>query len=114
MTLPGRVFLATRRQLLESELAHSLQHGEARLPAWTCFLSQQALVQERGDALERVDHRFTEYTRDGLRRLQREPTDEDREASEQRLLLGRQQVVAPGDGRTHRLLPLPGGRARLR
>ena len=41
---------------------------------------------------------------DGLRRLQREPADEDAEASEQSLLFGRQQVVAPGDRIAQRLL----------
>ena len=42
---------------------------------------------------------------DGLRGLQREAADEDREPAEEALLLGCQQVVAPGDGIAHRLLP---------
>ena len=44
---------------------------------------------------------------DRLGRLQGEAADEDGQPAEERLLLGREQVVAPGDGVAHR--PQPGG-----
>ena len=100
-----RRFLAARRQLLEGKLTQGLQHDEAWLTVRTCLLAQQTLVQKRGDTLERVALRFTPSARDGLRRLEGEAPGEDREAPEEHLLLRRQQVVTPGDGVPHRLLP---------
>src|SRR5262245_62018568 len=41
--------------------------------------------------------------RDRFGRLQGETAGEDREAAEEGLLVGREQVVAPGDGVAHRL-----------
>ena len=62
---------------------------------------------ERCDTVEDV----TTVGRNRLGRLQREAADEDGEPAEQRLLRGREQVVAPGDRVAHR--PLPGsGRSR--
>ena len=40
-----------------------------------------------------------------LRRVDRAATGKDGQAAEDGLLLGREQIVAPGDGVAHRLLP---------
>ena len=106
MTLADCSFLAARRQQLKRELAHRLQHGETRLPTRAGVLPQQALLQERGDTLQRVEPGFACSAGDSLRRFQGEATDKDRQAPEEPLLLGSQQVVTPGDGGPHRLLPL--------
>ena len=105
MPSSDRRFLAACRQLLEGKLTQGLQHDEAWLTVRTCLLAQQTLVQKRGDTLERIALRFTPSARDGRRRLEGEATGEDREATEEHLLLGREQVVTPGDGVPHRALP---------
>ncbi len=43
-----------------------------------------------------------------LRRLQRAAASEDRQAAEVDLLLGGEEIVTPGDGIAHRLLPCRG------
>ena len=45
----------TRFQALRGELAHGLQHGEARRAAAAFSLSQQALVGQRHEPIDRVD-----------------------------------------------------------
>ena len=64
---------------------------------------QQAVVQQRLDAGDDVE---LEVAGDRLRSVQREAPDEDAEAREERLLLRRQEVVAPLDRGAQRPVPL--------
>ena len=48
--IPSSSLLSAK--LLQPELANSLQHQVARLATRTVFLPQQALIHERGDALQ--------------------------------------------------------------
>ena len=46
VALSRRCLLIGRRQLLQPELPHRLQHQVARLAAWTVLLAQQALLHQ--------------------------------------------------------------------
>ena len=106
-----RRLLAARRQPLQPELAHRLQHREARLAAGAVVRRRSRLLStSEATPVEDGDRRGRLGRRDRLGRLQREAAGEDGQAAEERLLLRRQQVVAPGDRVAHR--PLPGGRSR--
>ena len=107
----GRL-LAARRQPLQPELAHRLQHPEARLALDALLLAQQALVDQRGNAVEDIERPLR--VDDRLGRLQRAAAGEDGQAAEEDLLLRGEQVVTPGDGVAHRLLPRRERRGRLR
>ena len=89
-------------ELLQGELADRLQHPEARLPLSTLGLANEALVDERGERGKNVEP--VAGCISGLGRLQRPAAGEDRQPAKQRLLAGREQVVAPGDGVAQRLL----------
>ena len=93
-------------QPLPSVLAERLEHDEARVAVVGHALDEQAVVDERGDAVEDVDAEVLAGVADGLGRLERAAAGEDREAPEQRLLGRRQQVVAPVDRAAQRLLAL--------
>lgn len=103
MRLPGWNLLTARRQLLEPELAHRFQQEISGLTIGTRFLSQEALVNERVNPSDDVNGEAAQCRRDSLDRLDRAAADETRVAAEERLLLGRQQVVAPGDCIAHGL-----------
>ena len=90
--------LAGRCQLLQPELADRLQHREARLAIRTFSLAQKALGGQRRHAVQHVEAERSVRIADGLGSLQGAAADEDRQAAVERLLLGREQVVAPGDG----------------
>src|SRR5262249_24187860 len=59
---------------------------------------------ERRDAVEHIDSEI-DLTEDRLDVVERRAAREGREAIEELLLLGAQEVVAPLDGRAQRLLP---------
>ena len=83
MTSPDELGILVRLELLERVLADRLQHPEP-----LAVPLQQAVVDERRDAVEgRVAH--------GDRGLQGEASA-DGQPSEELLLLGAQEVVAPG------------------
>ena len=97
-------------QLLQPELADRLQHPVARTsPSGSAsgLVCSRALVDQRPEPLQDVDPGLARRGDHRLGRLQGAAADEDGQPPEQRLLLGREQVVAPGDGVAHR--PQPGG-----
>ncbi len=65
----------------------------------------QALVDQRGQAFQRVDRAGCRSGGDRLCRVQGEPTDEDPQAAEQDLLPAGEELIAPGDGRAQGVLP---------
>ena len=50
--LANLVLLVIRRQLLQAELTHGLQHGETRFTTVSLDPSQQVVIDERGDEIE--------------------------------------------------------------
>jgi len=95
--------------LLETELAHRLQHAEARIgqaigPA--LFHSDETVVVERAEAVNDRDGGRARRIGDRLCCLERRASDEDGETAKQRLLRRVEEVVTPADGRPQRLLPL--------
>ena len=70
---------------------HSLASSDV-LAARAVGLPEQAVVGERGDALEDVDAGVAGGARHGLRRRQGEAADEHGESAKERLLLRAQQV----------------------
>ena len=104
MAVSDRRLLTGRGQSLQGEFPHRLQHQVARFAAWTVLLPQQALLHQRRHAVQDVDRQVVPAG-DRLGRLQREATDKDGEPAKETLVLRGQQVVAPGDGVAHRLLP---------
>ena len=87
-----RVGVARGGEALAGELPDRLQHPVALVRE-----AKEALLDER---LQRVEIGCCDL----LRRVERAATREDRERSEETLLLLRQEVVAPRDGRPERLL----------
>ena len=63
-------------------------------------LSEETRVHQRRYAIDRIGGSIRR-PRDRLNCRQGEPADEDTEAAEQRLIVRRQEVVAPGDGVAH-------------
>src|SRR5581483_1728506 len=55
MPPPDGVEYPRSRELLLCELAHRLQHGEARLTGRTVALQQQAVLQQRRQAVQCID-----------------------------------------------------------
>ena len=92
--------LAGLGQAFERELAHGLEQVKARDPVLLAA-GEEALVGQRRQAVQRVDA--------GVRgdlggRLLGEAAREHAEPSEERLLVGAQEVVAPGERGAQRLL----------
>ncbi len=102
VTQPHLLLLAGRRQSLQPVLADGFEHGEAWLAVRLLLLDQQAAVRRGGEAVQRRRPGAVPLTRDGLRRLHGPAASEDRQPAEERLLVRREQVVAPGDGLSHR------------
>jgi len=95
---------------LEGELPDRLQHGEALL--CSCG-SHQALVHQRGEAVEDVEGEISPVTH-LLGGLKAPASGEDPEATEELLLVFGQKLVAPRDRTLERPLVLgPRGRGRL-
>ena len=108
MSLSGELYLSAGSQALQPILADRLQHGEARHLAFLACCVEQALVYERGDPFEEVScsvsvaksmtHRFY--------RFEATFSHKDRKSPKEPLLLGIEQLIAPGDGSAQRLLSL--------
>src|SRR5215210_3562320 len=96
--------LAARLELLYGILADRLQHPEARLTVRAVLLTEQALGGQRRHPVQDVRPEGAFGVADRLDCLQRAAAHEDRQASVQRLLLGAEQVIAPGDGVAEGLL----------
>ena len=96
--------LTGQLQLLDRELAERLEHREARF-ADVDRAVEQALREQRLDAgpglLERL-------VRDLGGSIGGEPGNEGGKAPEEALLVGREQLVAPGDRRPQRLVSADG------
>ena len=103
----GALLLAGPRQPLQSIFPDRFQHADARRVVRRLALPQQALVDERGEPLQRVAREFLTfddaYCLDGL---DRGAVREDGEAAKKRLFADVQQAVAPVDRRAHGLLSL--------
>jgi hypothetical protein len=102
------VCLTTRRQSLEGELAHRLQHREARLALEIIDEAHQVVVNQRREAVKDVNPDIAGCLTYGCGRVHGEPADEDPQAPEERLHFHGEQPVTPSDRVTHRLLA--GGR----
>ncbi len=112
--LPRGVGVAGCFEELRGELADRLEHGEARLPGFL-GAADQALVDERGQALEDVDGRPVARTGHGLGHVEVPAAPEDRQASKQPALGLVQEVAAPGDRAPQRPLAVgqvAGGRGQ--
>src|SRR5438552_8028057 len=102
MTLAERLLAARGGELFRGVLADRLEHREARLRGDALALSQQALVDERADAVEDVT-RLVRAAR-CLDRLEARAADEHAEAREEHPVGLVEEVVAPADGAAQRLL----------
>jgi len=108
-----RFGLAARLEALRGVLSDRLQHHKARflvLPAYGSFGSrrQQAVVHQRRQPLQDVPlfGPIRAGATNRLRRLQGKAAGEDGETTEQCLLTGIEEVVAPRDRVAQRVLPL--------
>ncbi len=99
----GRLITAGR-ELLQAELPYGLEHQVARFGA-PLLQAEQVRVDERGDALQRLELMIGGGVGDRQGSGEGAATAEDGQLLKQDLLRLRQQVVAPGDGVAHRLLP---------
>ncbi|HVQ24146.1 MAG TPA: hypothetical protein VMV01_03170, partial [Planctomycetota bacterium] len=99
---PGRAFLAGLCDAFAGQLAHGLEHVEARIAA-QLGSHQQALLHERCERVERFE---PGVGRDRCGRLLGEAASQDAEAAEEDALLGPQQVQAPVERGAQRLVPL--------
>jgi hypothetical protein len=99
VSLSYGILLPCRCEQVAPVLAHRFQHPKARLTLAVFLLAQQAALDERGDAGKGIDRPI--LTSHGLGRLQRATACKDGQAPEHDLLLGSEQVVAPGDGVAH-------------
>src|ERR671932_60920 len=104
MRLADSRFITARRQLFEPVLANRLQHPVPDGALWLRDRSQETGIDQRKDAIhdvvtiiETADHRFGA--------LEIEAIDEDRQTAKELLLARRDQVIRPGNGMAHRLLP---------
>ena len=92
------VELARLGEPLERVLADRLEHAEARLAVGALALADEALVDERGDAVEHLAELEPERLAATVSAVSSDAAaDEDAEAREQRLLAVVEQVVAPVD-----------------
>ena len=91
-------------ELLPRVLVDGFEHHEAGFVFGALFLPEEALLQQRGDAVEDVDGQVAFRVADGLYGLQGPAPREDREPGEEGLLALLQQVVAPFYGPPERAL----------
>ena len=98
-----RCRFARLAQLLQGERAPGLEQPVARLVAALRRRRATCRPARPGDRARPID-RCGSSAADALRRLQREAADEDAEAAEHRLLVGRQQAVAPFERGAQRLV----------
>src|SRR2546425_6457328 len=105
MSLASDFLLPARRENLQPILADRLQHQEAWLLAFLLDLLQQALVDKRGDCIQDWLHLIARHAAHRLDGLERATTGKDREPPEKPLLVGIEEVVAPGNSIAEGLLP---------
>src|SRR5207253_8376476 len=105
MSLSSDFYLPARRENLQPILADRLQHQEVWLLAFLLGLLQQALVDKRGHCIQDWLHFIAKRAANRLDGFQRATTRKDREPPEKPLLLGIEEVVAPGNGIAQGLLP---------
>src|SRR2546425_3784282 len=98
MSLSSDFHLPARRENLQPILADRLQHQEAWLLAFLLGLLQQALVDKGGHCIQYWLCFVTKRSANRLDGLQRATTGKDREPPKKPLLLGIEEVVAPGNG----------------
>ena len=108
--------MAPGLQMLQGELPDGLQHAEARFAVRLHILEDQPAIDEIGEVVEHAVWVHSERMLPGLprsgrcdqgfRRLEGEAAGKDREGLEEPLLVGRQEVVAPGDRVAQRALPV--------
>ena len=91
---PGRGGLAAVEQPLPAVLAERLEHDEARFGVVGRPLNEQAVVDERGDAVEDVDTQILAGVADGLDALERAAAGEHRQGG------GRASAPAVSAGRS--------------
>src|SRR5215208_1257136 len=104
MALAERTLLTARRELFEGILADRGEHAEAWLAVGPILLPHQALLDERGEPVQDVDAQSAFRVANRPCRLQRAAALQHREPTEEDLLHRRQQVIAPGDRVSKRLL----------
>src|SRR5436190_995992 len=105
MSLSSDFYLPARRENLQPILADRLQHQEAWPLAFLLGLLQQALVDKRGHCIQDWLHLIAKRAANRLDGFQRATTGKDREPPEKPLLVGIEEVVAPGNGIAEGLLP---------
>ena len=98
------VELAVRLEPFERVLPDRLEQAEARLAVGAVGLADEALVDERREALEHLAQ-VRLVAADGVGDLQRAAAGEDSEPRQQSLLGRLEQVVAPVDRIAERALP---------
>ncbi len=108
---PDLVELAGFLEALTSVVADRLEHPEAGF-AGRLVLPDQALVDERGEAVEHVDADLGGGPADRLRLVERHAAREYRRPVEEPARAGVEQVIAPRDRPAQRLLALGQAAAR--
>src|SRR5688572_22622587 len=107
-------FVTACRKQLASVLVDSLQHGESRLIGKARHPLHEALIEQPGQTGKEIDGR---WIGDRLGGLYRPASGKDAQAAEEDLLVGGEQIVAPGDSGADGLLPcgdIPGAPAELK
>src|SRR5437899_2530438 len=104
MASPQRCSLNMLYQLAPCILPDRRQHMEPRLVVRPRDLSQETLVEKRRQAIQHARRCIGLCLTDRLGGFQRAATDEDAQPAEQPLLWRVEQVIAPRDCRTQRLL----------
>jgi hypothetical protein len=100
------ILLAGRLDLQAGVLAHRLVQAVARdVVGVLLHLQHQGLVHQRGQHVQCPGRRRVVGRADPFDVLEGEPAREHPQPPQQRLLAGRQQVVAPVDGGAQRLMP---------
>jgi hypothetical protein len=93
-----------RLELLDTVLAHGLEHAEAWLAARLAYPLHQAAVDEWLQIVEHLTGGQGGVVTHGLGSFQRPPPDEHGKPTKQRLVSRSEQLVAPGQSVAQRLL----------
>ena len=105
MSQSSAFHLPARHENLQPILADRLQHQEAWLLAFLLGLLQQALVDKRRHCIQDWLHLIAKRAAHRLDGCKPATTGNHRESPEKPLLVGIEEVVAPGDGIAEGLLP---------
>src|SRR6266700_2512111 len=104
MSLAGDLHLASSSQALQPVLTDRLQHHETRfLPL--LIQSQQALIDQGSYPIQHVCRHLTEILIETLHSFQCAAANKNREAPEETLLCGIQQIITPSEHVAQALLP---------